>query len=531
LRALSKTPADRFHPVAHFADALGAVAPAAPMERRRIGRRWMMPAVGVAVVAVVAVVMLLRAGGAPGMISNRPMLAVLPFENLGPPEDEFFADGVTEEITSRLGEISGLGVVSRTSAIRYKGTTQALSDIADELGVQYVLEGTIRTDRAPDGTGQVRVTPQLIRATDDTHLWTERYTVSLAPGEVFGVQATIAEQVATALDVALLEGEQGALLRRPTEDPAAYDAYLRGRALWNRRTPNELQQAAGYFATAIAIDPEYVDAHVGLADAFAVFPTYGVPGVTRAEAFGRAEESARQALALDSMHAGAHASLANALMYARWDWEGAEREFERALSLDPDHAIAHYWYAELLTHTGRCEEALAHTGRAVELDPAAPVTHHLNGWVLLCLEQYDDAEVSERAALALGPGYFLAHANLGTIAWMRGDVETAQREWVASGMPGAVAQIIVDARRDPSRRAEAIGRLGALFRGGPPPDPAFGAYFYMLVGAIDSAVAWSERAVDARSDIFLGVLRLPSLRDALADPRMQDIVRRMGLEP
>ncbi|MCH7876065.1 MAG: protein kinase, partial [Gemmatimonadetes bacterium] len=234
-RALAKTPADRFSPVGVFVEALAkresaVVATAAPAAEATtpIGRKpgLLRVAVGIVALATVFIVVLrILPGGSPAA-SEVPRLAVLPFSNLGSPEDEYFADGITEEITSRIAEISGLRVISRQSVIQYKGSDKTLKQIGEELSVSYVLEGTIRTDRAPDGSGQVRVTPQLIRVSDDAHLWTNRYTANLVPGEIFGVQEQIANQVAQALDVTLLEPERQRLAARPTDNLEAYDYLL-----------------------------------------------------------------------------------------------------------------------------------------------------------------------------------------------------------------------------------------------------------------------------------------------------------------
>jgi TolB-like protein len=489
-----------------------------------------MLAAAAAIVAT-AVVLTIRTVGTAPPLADRPMLAVLPFENLGEPDDEYFADGVTEEITSRLAEVSGLGVVSRTSALRYRGTTHSLQDIATELGVHYVLEGTIRTDRRAGEAGEVRVTPQLIRARDDTHLWTERYTARLVPGEIFAVQARIAEAVAAALDVTLLADEHTALQREPTADAEALEAYLQGRFHWNRRTADDIQQAAQYFADAVAHDPRYADAHAGLADAYALFPFSQVRSLSRSEAYARAESAARRALALDSTLASAHASLGFALMHGAWNWDDAEREFQRALSQDPDYAKTHYWYAQLLYVAGRFEEALAHANRAVALEPTAPITHHIRGWVLLCMERPDEAEHALRTVLQVEQGFLAAHLGLALIGLERDDGDAFVDEATAWGMAPQIARAVTAVRRDSSQQAEVVTLVGESQRTGQPADPATAALVYMLIGAADSAVAWSEQAVTERSEMFTTLIRLPMLRAGFADPRVRDLVRQMGMEP
>lgn len=532
-RALAKSAADRFDPVTRFTDALASGEVAAASRGKAIGhisRRSILLGIGVVAVVMVAALVMLRSDGARETAIRRPVLAVLPFDNLGAPEDEYFADGITEEITSRLGEISGLGVLSRRSALRYKGAVQSLQVIGADLGVEYVLEGTIRTDRTPGEVGQVRVIPQLIRVIDDTHIWTDRFTASLTPGEIFDVQAGIAEQVALALDVTLLVGEASAVRKQPTTDSAAHDAYLQGRYQWNRRTADGLQSAVQLFAGAVSRDPEYASAYAGLADAYVLFPSYLIRSLPRGEAYARAEQSARRALALDSTLASAHASLAYTVMHGKWDWEAAEREFQDALVLDPDYAPAHYWYAQLLYIAGRFEEALAHAARAVDLEPAAPITHSILGWVLLNMDRVEEAEEALREALRLEPSLLPAHSALAMIALMKRDWETYVAEATAWGMSPEIARSVVDTRRDPSRKAEAVALIGRALHVGWA-DPSTAAMVYMLIGASDSALVWSERAAAERSELFTIVIRLPILREEFADPRIRDIVRRMGLTP
>jgi serine/threonine-protein kinase len=263
-KALAKTPADRFSVATEFADALVVVETAQRAGTRPVAgaarrRRSAIAYSGIAILAAIgAYTVISRTLGPPelAVAAETPKLAVLPFDNLGSPEDEYFADGITEEITSRIAEVSGLRVISRQSAIQYKDSEKTLREIGEELSVDYVLEGTIRTDRAPDGSGQVRVTPQLIRVSDDAHLWTDRYTAALEPGQIFQVQSEIAEQVAGALDVTLLEPERQRMAARPTDNLEAYDYYLRGLDYHLRGAEQEdLQIASRMYERAIEQDP------------------------------------------------------------------------------------------------------------------------------------------------------------------------------------------------------------------------------------------------------------------------------------
>ena len=528
-QVLAKTPADRLSPAAAFADALDprTTVPSAAKPTRR----WTLPVAAAAFVLLgAAAVVLWRAGS--GASGDRPGLVVLPFENLGAPEEEYFADGMTEEVTSRLAEISGLGVISRTSALLYKGRDKSLKEIGAELGVRFVLEGTVRTDRAPRGEGQVRVTSQLIRVSDDTHLWSDRHTASLAPGEVFRAQSEIAERVATALEVRLLGAERQAVRQVLTTDREAHDAYLQGRFYWNKRTPPDLERAVTHFTAATERDPQFARAWAGLADTYAVLPTHGITLVSRAEAYRRAEDAARRATALDPTLGEAHASLALARMYGAWDWGGAEREFRRAIELDPDYPVAHYWYTELLLALGRMDEAVAHAERAVALAPAAAVAQHLLGWSLAIAGHRDSAEIFLRKALELEPDFTMQRIPLALNAVRDGRYDEGERLLGGVMKYQPFIPAILDAWHNPANRPAAIRAIGAAARAAPGRvrDPADIAVAFGMVGATDSAVAWYERAFRERTEgLVYSIWFRPWLPHVVDDPRIVALRRRAGL--
>jgi TolB-like protein len=537
-RSLAKAPADRHATAVEFAESLARadVTSAAPQPviSRGPSRKWLVLAVVVAVIAIAAASMLRR----PGSVSNndRPTLAVLPFENLGAPEDEYFADGLTEEMTSRLAEVSGLGVVSRTSAMRYKDPDKSLREIAQELGVAYVLEGTVRTDRRPDGTGQVRVTPQLIRAEDDFHLWTDRYTADLTPGEIFSVQATIAEQVAAALDVTLLGSERAAIEAVPTDNPDAYDAYLLGRFYWNRRSAENLLRATDYFQRAVALDPEYANAHVGLADTYSLYGYYVVRDLSPANAYAQAEESARRAIAIDSSMAGAWASLANILTYGAWEWEAADSAFRRAIALDPEYPVARYWFAEHLLIVGRIDEAIAQAQRAVELDPASPVAHHILGTAVLYDGRFDEAVVHEQASVDLVPDFFFGRGGLSWALAFAGRIEESADQLERLGWP---AELVAGLDEFMTRSAPDSGltnlvnrhELQAREQRLPYAGPWFFAMLYAWLETNDIAFARLQEAYAERSEAMLFNMRHPLFDPIRSDPRYVELMGRMGLRP
>ena len=534
-RVLSRMPEDRFASAAEFAGALipsdPIGDPATAADHSGSGRaqgfpwRWALVTAAVASLAFGAV-WFVRGGGD----AAPPSVAVLPFDNVGAAENEYFADGITEEMTSRLAEISGLRVTSRTSAAQYKTTTKSVREIGRDLRVEYLLEGTVRTDRGLDGSGQVRVTPRLIRVSDDSNIWTEQYNANLTPGEIFAVQGEIAEQVARALDVALMAGERAVLQQAPTTDREAYNAYLLGRFHWNRRTAEGLQRAIVFFDDAIRRDSSFAAAWAGQADALVNFPFYNVAAMSWREAFERAKFAARQAIRLAPDLAEAHASLAEALIYNDRDWSGAEREFLRAIDLDSTYPVTHYWYAELLVITNRLTEAIVHSEHAVALAPAEPITHLLLGQHLMTADDWPRAERQFRLALELQPGLLWAHLLLAVVNFHRGTWDEARAELIGTGLPRNVAQAIVAARRDPARAPESVRVIDAYLRGST--DHLFSSperLFYGLADIVDSTVAWLTHGIEAGSGVDLLHMQNPITGRAGNDPRILELRRALGV--
>jgi len=518
-----------------------------PVPSGRRSRRQVLPwAAGAIAVLVAAAVFLLphlRSGGpgAPGgpgkaagpsapTDSLANVLVVLPFENLGSEDDQYFADGITEEITSRLARIPGLKIISRTSALHYARENKSLKEIGEELGVGSVLEGTIRTDRVPGGAGSVRVTPQLIRVKDDTHLWAEEYTAGLVPGQIFDVQARIAEQVAQALHVTLLASDRAAIEAEHTQDAKAYDQYLLGRYYWNRRTKASLLRAAGYFEQATGRDPKFARAYAGLADTYVLFPVYQVPGTPARTALQRAEAAARQAIVLDSTQAEAHASLGLARLYGHYDFAGAETEFRRAITLDPDYPVAHYWYSELLGACNQPNAAVAQAETAVRLDPSSPIARHLLGAWLRVTGRTEEALVQAQKAVELEPKLTVAHGNLAAIYLAQGRFEDAYRELVKSGDPPPVARIVVDVLADSLTTKEGVKQLHELAKSMPPPGPAVVAYVMAWIGAKDEAFQALEQLFRERGVAMIWLRVWPGFEDLRGDPRYDSLVKRVGLD-
>ena len=346
-RALSKAPADRFPTAAAFGESLGALATPSLVPTPAGSRRDAT-----------------TPGRSPG---GRVMLAVLPLENMSAdPEQEFFTDGMTEELIAHLGRLQPkrLGVIARTSAMRYKKTAKSVDEIGRELGVDHVLEGSVR--RAGE---RLRITVQLIQVADQTHLWAENYDRKMA--DVFDIQSEVAASVARALEVQLLPSGRAGGSTGAAANPAAYEAYLRGRFHWNRRTKEGFRLAIEAFEAALAADRDYARAYAGLADVYVVLPNWD--SITIAETGPRAEAYAKRALELDPNLAEAHASYGAVLSNLHRDYVGSEREERRAIELDPSYGIAYSWCATALMAQGRIDDAIVMNERACRLDPQSLV--------------------------------------------------------------------------------------------------------------------------------------------------------------
>ena len=331
-------------------------------------------------------------------------LAVLPLQNLSnDPEQEYFADGMTDELITDLAQVRQLKVVSKTSIMQYKGVRRPLPQIGRELGVDAVVEGSVLRSG-----NRVRITAQLIRTTTDRHLWAKAYEGDLK--DILSLQAQVAEAITDEVKLSLTPGERNRFrASRPPVDPEAYEAYLRGRYVWNRRNVEGFQQAIDDFQHAIEKDPNFALAYSGLADCYTLLAldTLG-PGLME-----KAKASAEKALALDDGLAEAHTSLAAVKIFLDWDWPGAEKEFKRALDLNPNYAPAHHWYGTLLLGAlGRHEEALAELTRAQSLDPSSLIVNTDIGYEYYLARQYDAAFSQYQKVLAMDRTFVPAHHDL-----------------------------------------------------------------------------------------------------------------------
>jgi TolB-like protein/Flp pilus assembly protein TadD len=352
----------------------------------------------------------------PAHTNGKKMLAVLPFENLsGDSQQEYFADGLTEEIISHLGQLhpKRLGVIARTSAIQYKGTKKSITEIAGELGVEYVIEGSVRC-----ADGHARITVQLIETRAQAHLWSANYQRELR--RIFQVQADIAREVGTSMAVELLPADPAACLEF---DPKAHEAYLRGRYFFGKRTEDGLRKAIASFESALAIEPRCARSYSGIADSYSMLCWYGA--LSPKESGPKATDAATRAIGIEPTLSEPHASLALARFWYEWDWAGAEQEFLRAIELNPSYASAHHWHAGLLNALGRFEEAHAAQLQARELDPHS-LMHNMGGADSFFFSRNYDAAIQHLLALLeQAPNYIPAHFNLGRVYLQTGRSEQA----------------------------------------------------------------------------------------------------------
>ena len=457
----------------------------------------------------------------PAALTNEKSIAVLPFENLSEDKSNaYFADGIQDEILTRLSKIADLKVISRTSTEKYKSKPDNLREIAKQLGVSNILEGSVQ--KAAD---QVRVSVQLINATTDGHLWAEIYDRKLT--DIFKVETDIAKTIAETLQAKLTGSEEHAISVKPTADAAAYQSYLKGRFFWGRRSGDNIPKAIEYFEEAIRQDPNYALAYAGLAEAWITLP--GHASARLQDVKPKAKEAALKSLQIDDTLAGAHTALAQVLFFDL-DFAGAIKEFQRAIDLDPNYATAHHWYANgPLLALGRFDEAVAEGARAVELDPLSPIINVNQANNFIIAGRYDEAIQQIRKALELDPEFGYAHSNLGLALELKGD------------LPGAIAEFRRAHQLDGD--ALSLAYLGNLYgKTGNVTEAAnilteleqltktkyVSAYAFALVqaglGNRAEALRWLEKCYADRSQ-EIGYVRVDRLLDPLRDdPGFQNLV-------
>jgi TolB-like protein/class 3 adenylate cyclase/Flp pilus assembly protein TadD len=458
----------------------------------------------------------------------RSRIAILPFANMSPdPNDEYFADGMTEEIISTVSGISGLGVISRTSVMGYKGTNKRVKEIGRELEVGSVLEGSFRK-----AGNRIRVTTQLISVADDEHLWAQNYDRNL--DDVFEVQSDVAKHVADALRVKILLSEKERIEKKPTESTAAYALHLKGRYYWNRRGLEDLKKASEYFELAVHEDSGFALGYVGQADSCMLLrDNWNVEPEANLE---RAKAMADKALELDPGLAEAHASKA-ALLVDDYDFRHAEEEFRRAIELKPSYATAHHWYYMLLFGQTRWDEAREQIEKAVELDPLSPVIHLNHGNYYLGTRDYSRAIEPFRRAAELG--YTEAHEALAIAYGRMKKFDDMKRESAAyvelSKDLDPLAKLFAHLDEaylmgDKKTVSQLLPELEAHFHDyrGYPAYHIGALYFYL--GENDKGFEWLDRSYSEKDSHMLEIKYDQDLDGVRTDPRYLDLLKRLGLD-
>jgi TolB-like protein/Tfp pilus assembly protein PilF len=454
--------------------------------------------------------------------SSQPSIAVLPLENLSAdPEQEYFSDGMTDALITSLTGIHGLRVISRTSVLQYKRVKKPLPEIARQLGVDYVVEGTVL--RVGE---RVRITTQLIAARNERHLWADAFDRDR--GDILLLQSELARTIAGQIDSRIMPKEPP-LPRAAPISPEAQDDYLRGRYNWDTRRQDELVKSVEYFERAIAKEPRYALAYAGLSDSLSVLSGRAT-GPDRKRLLDQAREAAKKAIALDDRLSDAHASLA--VSSWDWNWEESEREFRRALELSPGNATAHHWYAELLACTGRVDEALIEARRAVELNPLSPSPNETLGGILYTGRQYDRAIQHLQRAIQAFPDFVPNYAMLGLAYEAKGmhkeAIDVLEKGLKLTGGAPTLAVLLAHAHAGAGDKSQA-GQLLKEFSNRKDITPIAFAVAYMDVGDKDRAFEWFGKGVEEHS-MFIDELKVEPMYDSLrSDPRFTALLRKMRL--
>jgi len=514
---------DRLHVVNLYAEDLGN--PEVPTKfRQAVGKRRS---------ALIAGLILLAAAGigyyffSQRAVSTTPekSIAVLPFENLS--EDKanaYFAEGMQDEILARLSKIADLKVISRTSTQKYKSAPDNLREIAKQLGVANILEGSVQ--KAAD---QVRVNVQLINALNDAHLWSDIYDRKLT--DIFAVESDIAKTIADTLQAKLTGAEKQLIAAQPTSDTTAYELYLKGRLLWSKRGGDNLRQAIAFYEQAIARDPNYAPAYSGLAEAYVILPLY--TGTAPQEAYPKAKTAALKALQLNDKLAEAHTALAQVLC-TDLDMAGSISEFQRAIALNPNYATAHQWYGNgPLLALGRFDEAIAEGKRAVELDPLSPIINADLDFTLTFARRYEEAIAQLRKTLEIDPTFYLTRYYLGVTLQLKGDLPTAIAEYTKAQQlsDDLRARVLLATARAQSGDKEAakqmLAELEELSQ-----HRYVRAYWrvllYLSLENREQAIRWLEQAVADHEGGYVGWIEVdPQLDRLRGDPRFEALVQKV----
>ena len=453
-------------------------------------------------------------------------IAVLPFDNLSrDPDNAYFAEGVQDEILTRLAKVADLKVISRTSTQHFKSVPENLPQIAKQLGVTNILEGSVQKVK-----DQVRVNVQLINALTDAHLWAEIYDRKLT--DLFSVESDIAKTIADTLQAKLTGSESTAMSNKPTENPEAYELYLKGRFFWNKRTGQDLKTACDYFQQAIAIDPHYATAYAGLAESYILIPLFDAGSPQ--DYFPKAKAAAERAIELQETSAEAHTALGLLLCFSDVNFAQSEKEFKRAIELNPNYATAHHWYGNaLLVALGRFDEAIRENERAVELDPLSLIINADLGSTFMMARRYDQAIAQLQRTLTLDNKFGYTHWNLGEAFYLKGDTAAAIAEYQKARTLDDDPQIVALLGRaygDTGQKDQALELVRELetrarqqfVRG------YLIALVYIGLGDKTKAIDYLEREYENHDNIDTAWIRADPLLDPIrGDPRFEALAEKI----
>ncbi|NNE06402.1 MAG: hypothetical protein HKN15_11825 [Xanthomonadales bacterium] len=457
---------------------------------------------------------------------GRTSVAVLPFVNMSDDaQNEYFSDGISEELLNVLVKIERLRVPSRTSSFTFKGSEQTLSEIGRALNVDHILEGSVR--KSGD---RIRVTAQLIDVNTDTHLWSDTYTREL--DDIFAVQDEISQAIVQALQLTLSGEDQESITEHGTSNAEAYNKYLLGRHLWNSRTPQALLDSTVPLLEAIELDPQFARAWAALADAYVLIPEYQAGPID--ENIALANDAIAKALAINPTSARALTSRGYVKSMYEFNIQGALADFEQAIALDPKYPTAHQWYGEILAVDRRLDEALVHIDKAIKLDPLAPIIHHVRGWLLAGDGQYEAAKVSYDNALQIDPHKAHTHLNLFHLYCETRQYDLARKSSTRGaelwGFDNTPALLLIDAleQQDPALKQKAIQAIqdSPVYIDG----VSNNAGLFMLLGEHELALDSLEAAFERGDPYAIHMNRMDSNYGSIRDhPRFQALLRRMNL--
>jgi TolB-like protein/DNA-binding winged helix-turn-helix (wHTH) protein/Flp pilus assembly protein TadD len=502
----------------------------ASKRRSRRVAAWTKLGLALSLLLVVFLILLIRAlSTSSSYLPAIRSVAVMPLENLsGDASQDYFADGMTDELITHLAQISSLRVISRSSVMSYKTVHKSLVEIARALNVEAVVEGSILRSGE-----RVRITAQLIRVPADQHIWAQSYEGNI--GDTLTLQSHVAQAIADQIRVNLSRAEQAALQKSKTVNAEAYDAYLKGRYYWNKRTGEGLKQAIEYFKRSIAMDPSNAEAYAGLADSYALSGDWEYGILAPAEAFAQAKAAANEALALDDSLGEAHTSLAFVLDLYGWDWDAAEKQYRLAIRLSPGYATAHHWYAFHLLVMGHNSEGIFELRKAENLDPLSLIIGADVADALCIAHLFDESEQQSQRTLALDANFALGHFVLGQALVQKRQHEAAitefQKAIELSGHRAVFDSNLAYAYAVSGRKAEAL-KIAKDLEGRPDSNPSANAniaLIYVGLGDRDQAMTWLNKAFDARFNP--SILLRPGFDSLRSDARFQNLWRRIGLPP